>query len=181
MKISRKKRSQLVLKYLKKKEKTINLGSGTGEMAKFFKKNVKNLVNVDISYGNKQFNLNNKFPIKSSSYGNIIATEVIEHLDNPNFFIGECCRILKRSGKLIITTPNMTGIPYHLSEDIGSDKFPHICAFNLKMLEYLLSKHKFKIINKFYTDFFWNKNYFFKFLAHIFPKLRSNIFIVAEK
>lgn len=126
MKASRKKRCQLILEYLKREDKTINLGSGMGEMAKFFKKNIKDMTNVDLFSGDKQFNLNNKFPLKSNLYENIIAGEIIEHLNNPTFFIKECFRILKKSGRIIITTPNMIGIPYLLKNDIGSDEFLHL-------------------------------------------------------
>ncbi len=37
----------------------------------------------------------------------VTVFDVIEHLDNPAFFLKECLRVLKRGGSLIVTTPNL--------------------------------------------------------------------------
>ncbi len=37
----------------------------------------------------------------------ISATEIIEHLDNPRHFLLQCRKLLKDSGKIFITTPNI--------------------------------------------------------------------------
>ncbi len=37
----------------------------------------------------------------------VTAFDVIEHLDDPAFFLKECLRILKGGGLLIVTTPNL--------------------------------------------------------------------------
>jgi len=51
-----------------------------------------------------------------ASFDTIIAGELIEHLENPSSFLRGCHRILKNSGKLLITTPN----PYHWTTVIGN-------------------------------------------------------------
>jgi len=165
-----------------KKGNTINLGSGKGEMACFFKEKVSNIVNNDLYYGDLKFNLNKHFKLASKLYDNVIAGEVIEHLENPSFFISECSRITKNGGRIIITTPNMTGLAYILSDYIGDDAFPHINAFNGEMLKILLKKNGFnKILFYSYLECFWKNNLFFRTLSYLFPRLRSNIIIVAEK
>jgi SAM-dependent methyltransferase len=40
-------------------------------------------------------------------FGNIIASEIIEHLENPRHFARECHRLLIPGGRMILTTPNV--------------------------------------------------------------------------
>lgn len=47
---------------------------------------------------------------KSESFDLILLCHVIEHLPSPEETIGECLRILKKGGKLIIITPNGSGM-----------------------------------------------------------------------
>ena len=44
--------------------------------------------------------------IHQGEYDVVIATEVIEHVENPESFIGAFLEVLKPGGKIIITTPN---------------------------------------------------------------------------
>ena len=62
--------------------------------------------NITVKYAN----LNSKFPYMDSSFDCICGVEVIEHLENPSFFIKECSRILKDQGYLLVTTPNPINI-----------------------------------------------------------------------
>ena len=52
----------------------------------------------------------------------IIASEIIEHIYDTDFFIEELKRILKPNGRIIITTPNMHSAANRLLFLIG--KFP---------------------------------------------------------
>lgn len=45
-------------------------------------------------------------PFKSNTFDSVVAGELIEHLDQPNLFLNESYRILKKKGYLILTTPN---------------------------------------------------------------------------
>ena len=38
---------------------------------------------------------------------NVVAVEVIEHFENPWHFLREINRVLKKEGKLYLTTPNV--------------------------------------------------------------------------
>jgi ubiquinone/menaquinone biosynthesis C-methylase UbiE len=51
-------------------------------------------------------------PLKDNSFDTVIAGELFEHIHNAGMFIGECFRVLRKNGILIISTPN----PYYLSE-----------------------------------------------------------------
>lgn len=47
-----------------------------------------------------------QLPLESESFDVVIATEVIEHLDNPKITIRQMCRVLRPGGMLILSTPN---------------------------------------------------------------------------
>ncbi len=57
-----------------------------------------------------QADLNVPFPWKDQSFDAVISTEGIEHLENHYFFLREICRILKREGTLVLTTPNIVSL-----------------------------------------------------------------------
>ncbi len=162
----------------------LNLG-GDFLMSNYFKDNFKfHIFNANLSSGEIKGDLNKGIPIKDNSFENVIAGELIEHLFDPDKFIRECYRVLKKKGILIISTPNMTGLPYLLSENIGVQKgkyMPHINAFNSEMIRFLLKKNRFNILKIEYIESFWSKNLFMKVLSKIFHRLRSNIIAVAIK
>jgi SAM-dependent methyltransferase len=54
----------------------------------------------------RECDLNGPVPFESASFDYVIATEVIEHLDNPHNLIAEAARVLKPHGRLLLTTPN---------------------------------------------------------------------------
>lgn len=54
--------------------------------------------------------LNKTLPFENESFNYIVCVEGIEHLENPFLLIREFSRVLKRNGKLIITTPNTLNI-----------------------------------------------------------------------
>lgn len=47
-----------------------------------------------------------KLPFEDNSVSIIIATQVLEHIENLTFYINECHRVLKENGRLIVSYPN---------------------------------------------------------------------------
>lgn len=85
--------------FLNKVSKKIRKGTGVDfSVNKRPEKNNINLLSSD---------LNNKLPFKSNSFDQVTALAIIEHLDNPEKFVSECKRVLKKKGELIITTPHI--------------------------------------------------------------------------
>lgn len=58
---------------------------------------------IDVRKGD----LNQKLPFQNESFDVIIASHIIEHLDNTDTFVKEIYRVLKPGGYLIIATPNL--------------------------------------------------------------------------
>ena len=88
------------------------------------------------------------FPFSNNTFDSITAGELIEHIDNVGNFLGECKRVLKSKGKLIISTPN----PFYLSEIIYNcfpfkeDISPeHINLFPKRALKRHLEYNGFKL------------------------------------
>lgn len=62
-----------------------------------------------------KFDFADSLPYDDNSYDIVYAIEVIEHFENPVYFIREAYRILRRGGTFIITTPNVLNINSRLS------------------------------------------------------------------
>lgn len=54
---------------------------------------------ADVFYDGK------KFPFADSAFDCVLSTEVLEHVFNPDEFVGELARVLKTGGKLLLTCP----------------------------------------------------------------------------
>lgn len=55
----------------------------------------------------KQCDLEKGLPFKDNTFDVIYAAELIEHLYDPDFFLEECNRVLKKGGVVVISTPNL--------------------------------------------------------------------------
>jgi len=77
-----------------------------------------------------------KLPFKDRNFDIILGFEMIEHLTNPQKFIEEAYRVLKKGGLLIISTPNKSLFSPNISPLI---KY-HIREFTLEEFTLLLNK-----------------------------------------
>jgi len=57
-----------------------------------------------------RMDLNESFPFKDRSFDYITCVEGVEHIESHFHFVRECCRILKKDGSLIFSTPNILGL-----------------------------------------------------------------------
>lgn len=80
-----------------------------------------------------------KLPFKNKSIDLALCFEVIEHVADPQEAINELRRIIKPSGKVILTTPFM--LPYHGKaaklNDFSHAGYPDLWRFTHQGLEYL--------------------------------------------
>jgi len=99
-----------------------------------------------------------EWPVEKELADVIIAGEIIEHLDDNLSFLKECHRILKKDGRIILSTPNVCSFKNRLKVLFG--KLPEYCAgpkrfrdlnhhltdFNLPELKKLLGEAGFKTL-----------------------------------
>ena len=71
-------------------------------------------------------------PFNDNSFDSIIASEIIEHVYDPEGFIKELFRVVKKGGSLIVTTPYKEKIIYYLCVHCNQ-KTPPMHTFILSM------------------------------------------------
>ena len=156
--------------YLKKKidKKNIHLDIGCGPGTFLGQlKNTKcygvDTAKKQIQYAEKHYKNNKrnfllmkktKIPLKSKSVDSITIIELIEHLNNNEIklLLKESHRVLKKNGKILITTPNYFSMWPLLEFIINSVsdlsyKDQHINKFNIFKIKKIFDKKKFKILN----------------------------------
>jgi len=84
----------------------------------------KGYINVDIEkryMPNQIADLEKKFPWKTSSCDEILALHIVEHLVNHKLFLKECFRVLKKTGFMVLETPNYSSFGTRISHLFGHD------------------------------------------------------------
>jgi len=86
----------------------------------------------------------NKFP--QTHFDVVLASHLIEHLNDPASFLTEANRVLKEDGRVFITTPNISGFQARLyGSQWRSAIFDHLYLFSVRTLSEMLKKTGFKI------------------------------------
>ena len=107
--MARNRRVDLIMDEIDKKQKILDLGCGSGWFVDFLRKKGYNCFGCDINLRgrkpNKFFKKGSayKMPFKDNSFDCIVSMEVLEHVDTSSY--KEIKRVLKKGGKLIVTTP----------------------------------------------------------------------------
>lgn len=157
---------------------------------------LKNAIGIDIilpenkpeNYGEViKCNLNfEKIPFGDDYFDNVIAGDVIEHLENPSHFLREVNRVLKKGGRFILSTPHAndwwTTLHNWFFRKWINDPDPgeHLQNWTILDMIRLLKKNGFKVdrLEGFYM-------HFPKFNIHIrmrhFPALSWQVFYVSSK
>ena len=78
-----------------------------------------------------------KFPFEGAVFGSILCNQVLEHVFNPDEFLGEVNRVLKPGGKLLLT------VPFVWDEHEQPYDYARYSSFGLRSL---LEKQGFRII-----------------------------------
>ncbi len=61
----------------------------------------------DKGHNVKWCDLEKGLPFEDETFDVVYAAELIEHLYNPDFFLEECYRVLRKGGLIIVSTPNL--------------------------------------------------------------------------
>jgi len=133
----------------------LDIGCATGAVLEFLRGRGWRTTGVEISpsagYAQKERNLDvrnlpleeNNFPPRS--FDAVLASHLIEHLNDPRAFLIEINHILKDGGYIFITTPNISGFQARLfGSKWRSAIFDHLYLFSMRTLKQLLTNTGFK-------------------------------------
>jgi len=127
----------------------------------------------------------------------IVFSEIMEHLipaDLP-FVIREIRRVLKKGGKLLVTTPNIASLlkrvnllfgknPNEFDLRMHFDTYGHIREYTMGEVVNVLQEGGFRIVEKGYLTIDSKRNIFtyLEYLfAKIFPPFSTNLWVLAKK
>lgn len=92
-----------------------------------------------------------ELPFKDGAFDRVLCVELIEHMENPGRCVEEICRVLKKDGSLILTTPHYH-ILWPLAEYLwdvfgrGRDyRTQHVSKFNIASITKLLEDKGFVV------------------------------------
>ncbi len=92
-----------------------------------------------------------KWKAKDNSFDTVIMTEVLEHCFATSHILHESYRVLKKGGRVIITTPNITSIGHRMQILLGREpsyyshtSFEHIRIFTPQSLKIMMKKSGFR-------------------------------------
>jgi SAM-dependent methyltransferase len=96
----------------------LDVGAGDGTLAKRlqhagFEVTAIDLITADFRPNDieiRSANLNEGIPVADGQFRTVVTTEVIEHLENPWFFLRELYRITEPGGLVILSTPNLASV-----------------------------------------------------------------------
>ncbi|MCH7691568.1 MAG: class I SAM-dependent methyltransferase [candidate division Zixibacteria bacterium] len=101
-------------------DRIMDLGFGEGYGSRMLSEHCQEITGVDViqkvvDYANEKYSTDNckyiiydgkSLPFETNSLDVAVAFQVIEHIDDDNLFVAELQRVLKKGGKLFMTTPN---------------------------------------------------------------------------
>lgn len=145
-------------KFLKEgKNQLLDIGSATGALLEKLQHRGWNVSGIEIStpqseYARQKRKLDiigvplEKAGIGSESFSIVLASHLIEHLNDPFLFIREVHRILKPGGYFFVTTPNIGGFQSKLlGNHWRSAIFDHLYLFSKKTLRRALEDTGFTV------------------------------------
>ena len=148
--------------------KILEIGSGIGNISKFFIQNKKNITLSDLRSNYLEiltkrfpgFDQNNfylldlvdpdfdeKHKDKFNSYDAIFAMNVVEHISDDQQAIKNCHKLLKKGGRLVILVPAYQSLYNRFDKELE-----HYRRYNQKSLNNLFHVSDFKIIHEQYFN-----------------------------
>jgi len=103
------------------------------------------------------------YPIEDNSFDEIIAKHIIEHLDCPQKFIEELCRVCKPGGTIFIETP-------HFSNYVAYSEPQHKLFYSYFLLSNLVRPIPVKTIKQEITFYKTFRFVGISFLANKYPR-----------
>ena len=153
-------RREIVLKLLKttNAKSVIDIGCSSGQMLRLLKQDGLKAKGIDISKraveeckknGFDAILANGKKTGLKEKFDFLIASDVLEHIENEGATVKEWNRLLMQGGKAIVFVPAFQSL--WSSHDVANQ---HLRRYSLKKLELLFKKNGFKIKKSGYWNFF---------------------------
>jgi SAM-dependent methyltransferase len=120
----------------------LDVGCGTKPYQQLFRVNSYVGLDIDSSISRQRgvadYYYDGKlFPFADDSFDSILCNQVLEHVFNPDEFLGEIMRVLKPGGKLLLT------VPFVWDEHEQPNDYARYSSFGLRAL---LEKQSFKVV-----------------------------------
>ena len=189
---------QKIKSFLPKKEKSLflDIGCGNGHFNDFIHEFRYSYHGIDISEKQlkeaqergldvKRHDLTKRWPYKEGTFDVVLASEIIEHIFDTDFFLLECKRVLKEGGTLIVSTPNICSLGGRIRCLLG--KRPpaidcrakhytpgHIRAFSHHDLKTLFKENGFK------TTAFTGDDFYLPFITQNTPFLGKICYLLSN-
>lgn len=121
----------------------LDYGSGGQPYRQLFETRVERYVTADVAvYGNLQPDIlltpNQPIDCGDSQFDTILSSQTLEHVQDPDFYLSECARIMKSNGTLLLTAPMQWR--HH---EVPYDYF----RYTRYGLELLLTRHGFRLMS----------------------------------
>jgi len=134
----------------------LDIGCATGALLSFLRSRGWRVTGVEISpcgeYARNERKLDvRSLPLEENNFVNdgfdaVLASHLIEHLNDPRSFLTETHRILKNEGRIFITTPNIGGFQARITGGgWRSAIFDHLYLFSARTLPQMLKSAGFAI------------------------------------
>lgn len=194
-----------ILSLIGKNKKVLDMGCGDGTISKRIKNTGNEVVGIEISNNAIRkakekkikvydLSLNSDWSKEISERFDIVfAGEIIEHILDTDHFLQNIKEVLKRKGKLIITSPNVAALGRRLMLLVGVNPFlettrrlgdaGHVRYFTHASLEKLLRENDFQILSSssLIVNLHTSGRIYSKLLAKLIPTFGNNIIISAQK
>jgi 2-polyprenyl-3-methyl-5-hydroxy-6-metoxy-1,4-benzoquinol methylase len=134
----------------------LDVGCATGSLLAYLASRGWRAAGVEISPGGEYARNERKLDVRSlpleennfaaACFDVVLASHLIEHLNDPRSFLKETHRILKENGRVFITTPNISGFQARLYKGRWrSAIFDHLYLFSIRTLSNMLKSAGFKV------------------------------------
>jgi SAM-dependent methyltransferase len=192
--------NQCIIELNKSNIKLLDVGCGAGKVSKHFADYCelygieisKTMADIATDNGIKVSSINienEKYPFSDEYFDIILSGEVIEHLIEPDNYLYENNRVLKKGGYFIISFPNINQpiswismILFDYPPILSSRyKSAHMRDYTLKIVKKILIMKSFEILNVRGSYIRPFKNILSQWLADIFSRYSEQIIIVSRK
>lgn len=151
-----------IMEHIGHGEKIIDLGCNDGGLSKEIADRGNEVISVDLPEVIKiarakyptlnfvAFDLSEEFPWADNSFDVAVASEILEHMIDDVTFLRSCHRILKKGGRLLLTTPNIAYIRNRIRLLRGkySERDVHVRDYTFDTVRRKVETAGFKVIQE---------------------------------